>query len=162
LAETAKKFFFEAMRHGWASGEAKFVATEFRGWKEKTWFYKNPDFPNFVLVDKYETVSDSRVSHGRKSISYLDVPIWFMDYGGWYDKEVIPFLKEALMLAYSSEVFCGGRGRASFTRNEAYPGMLYINQGEFLNFAGFRGRELATDPFGKPRGEHNYFGGLMI
>lgn len=162
LIDQAQKFFFEVMRHGWASGEAKFVTNEFRDWKEKAWKYESPDFRDFVLEDRYQIYLDSKVSDGRKLITYLDRPIWYMYYGGWYDKEVIIFLKEALMDAYNANVFCGGRGPTNFTRNEVYPGMLYVNQGDPLDFTGFRGRELVTDPFGKLRGTHDYFGGLMI
>ena len=162
LVEQTEEFFFEAMRHGWASGEAKFVTKNFSGWKEKTWVFTHPNFVGFVLVDSFRTFADSRVSEGRKSIYYNNgQPIWYMNYGGWYDKEVMAFLKEALMIAYKANQFVGGRGPDDIYVSN-FQGLLYNNRVQLRTFVNFSGIEFVTDSFGASRGEHFYFGGSTI
>ncbi|OGN10289.1 MAG: hypothetical protein A3J46_00645 [Candidatus Yanofskybacteria bacterium RIFCSPHIGHO2_02_FULL_41_11] len=163
LIEKAEAFFFDAARWGWASGQAYPTVKETQFMKEKSWRHEGVGtFWGFVFEDTYRTFEGSRVSEGQKKISYMDRPIWYMNYGGWYDKEVIPFLKEALMEAYVQEAFCGGRGQPSFTSNEKYPGLLYVNPRHNYSFRLLRGIESVTDPFGKLRGTHDFFGGLLV
>ena len=160
--EKIKAFFFEAMHHGWANNQAQFVTKEYDGWKEKTWVFTSPNFPNFQLVDQYRTFSNSSTSEGRKSISFNGVPVWYMVYGGWYPKGAIRLLKSALMTAYSQNVFAGGRGVS--LPPPVIGGFGYLNdwEGDFSKFHGHesiintvRGDEIVDN------GEHHYFGGIV-
>ena len=157
----AERSFFEGMRQGWASGAPARKDFPFPGAKGYGFNFKSHDC-HLHLMDYYFVNSLSRVSYGTKMFLYQGDPIWIMHYGGWYDKKAIPFVKAALMDAYSRGVFRGGRGQASFYNNESYPSLLYTNLGDPLGFDNFKGREFVTDGFGKLLGEHNYFGGILI
>ena len=166
VPEILKAFFFEAMRHGWTSDQAQFVTKEYDGWKEKTWVFTSPNFPNFQLIDQYRTFSNSRVSEGKKSISFSGIPVWYMVYGGWYNKQVIPFLKRALARNYNEGVFIGGRGPDRLEGEDHT--LQYLNRVQQNDFANFGGHEWieATSPHsgmsaGTKLGEHHYFGGKI-
>lgn len=164
--ERYKSFFFEAMNAGWANDQARFTTKEFDGWKEKTWVFTSPKFDNFQLVDQYRTFSGSRVSEGRKSISYNGMPVWYMVYGGWYDKSVIPFLKLALRYNYEKSIFLGGRGPRRLEGEDDT--LQYCNWNAENDFRNFNGYEQITKnseglrfSFGQKVGEHHYFGGTL-
>ena len=161
LIEKAEQFFFEAMRHGWASGEAEFAVTQLPNSKIKTWTF--PSEPkDFKLMDSYYVANSNRSYIGIKVLYHDKKLIWYMSYGGWYEKRAIALLKEALMHSYKHNQFRGARGPASFYNNSLYPGILYTNHFNPFGFGRFRGREFITDGFGKVLGEHNGFGGLVI
>jgi hypothetical protein len=49
-------------------------------------------------------------SQGFTLITRQGKPIWMMSYGGFYPKEVIPFVKGVLQLTYEKKQFVAGRG----------------------------------------------------
>ncbi|MDP3792445.1 MAG: hypothetical protein Q8Q89_01815 [bacterium] len=161
LIRGAERSFFEAMRQGWASGASTKKDFPFPGAKGYEFNFKHGE-TKLQLLDYYFVHELSRTSFGTKIIIHFGQPIWMMQYGGWYDKKAILFVKTALMDSYSRDMFRGGRGQASFYNNESYSGLLYTNLGDPLGFENFKGREFVTDGFGKLLGEHNYFGGVMI
>ncbi len=72
--------------------------------------------PPFLYVDCYFSVGEK--SFGQTGIWHEALragPVWGMQYRGWCkDKRVIPFLKRALLAAYESRIFRGGRGPKIF------------------------------------------------
>ena len=156
-----QRSFFEAMKQGWASGASAKKDFPFPGAKgyESNFRYGHA---RLRFLDYYFVNELSRTSFGTKVAFQFGEPVWMMQYGGWYKKEAIPFVKTALMSAYGASQFRGGRGPASFYDNNSYPGLLYVNECESESFENFKGREFVTDGFGKLLGEHSFFGGLMI
>jgi hypothetical protein len=98
-----------------------------------------------------------------------------MRYEGTYRKEVIPFLKTALLKAYSENNIFGCRGPVEFT-NQDFPGLIYYNEykGPFTKFRGeertlnmkARGtRNTAVQRFQngfRIEGIHKYWGGILV
>ncbi len=152
----AYKCFFEAMKKGWAAGVKAVPVPGMPGYKEIEF-----QMGDFRLLDRY-CVSDAG-SAGTKTIWYQDKPVWFMSYGGHYPKEVIPFLKHALMLNYECCQFNGGRGPKSFREHHLYPDMIYQNNANFgSTFEGFKGVEIVIAVGRPPLGQHEYFGMALI
>lgn len=149
--------FFDAMLEGWANPNAKKIQI--------------PGLPGskgivyrsglFVAVDCYFAPKGSKKSSGFTLITYDNAPVWIMHYGGWYLKEAIPFLKSALMEAYSARKFFGGRGPVIFEdENKLY---RYENFIELNHFPDSRGWEKVTRlSDGKIVGSHNYNGMLLL
>jgi hypothetical protein len=153
--DEVKEFFFEAALRTWA-GEG-----------EKTTF---PDLPGskvlvlergeFRYVDLYYVAegSDFPESFGQTTIWVANTPVWGMQYGGKYEEEVIPFLKDALKHAYERCLFNGGRGPSEF--RETY-GLTYTNTPGHTKFDRFWGREEINTAWGEPKGWHRYQGFLL-
>jgi hypothetical protein len=116
------------------------------------------------VVDVYIVTRLSSQSGGTTIISYDGVPVWMMQYFGWYKPVAIPCLKAALKRAYGEEKFYAGRGPLSFE----YEGFLYRNwvkmdmhfQNEF--HTSFRGSEDIHDKEGVLWGMHRFHGGIMF
>lgn len=148
--EEIMEIFFRAMLAGYAGTAKKETPPDSPGMKRIT--FKRG---RYLVIDQWQTSPESDFSFGGTTIFYNDVPIWWMTYEGWYLKETIPFLKEALAKAYSARSFLGGRGQDSFQRGQ----FLYRNlfQGSFVSFCG---REFITKA-DQELGHHEYRGGLI-
>lgn len=154
-------FFFNAMRNGWATPALKRPIPELPG--SKSIRFGSGDL---VLLDYYFVAPGSESSYGTTVIWEVERPVWIMHYGGWYNKEVIPFLKRVLMRNYSQDIFLGGRGPERL-EGEGHT-LQYLNRVERNDFEDFQGQEyiISTSdqsgfPAGQKLGEHHYFGGLL-
>ncbi|MEK9174669.1 MAG: hypothetical protein AAB725_01735, partial [Patescibacteria group bacterium] len=114
----------------------------------------------FVLVDSYCKSGEflHSKSAGTTTIWHDNVPVWWMSYGGYYEKSAIPFLKQSLLLAYGIHEFVGGRGMLFHSDGS----MIYINHPEINEFSFFRGREEVIDLSAGSLGEHVYWGMSLI
>ena len=157
-AQTIEQFFFEAMKSGWAMPVPKVPIPSLPGSKSIPF-----RIGEYSLLDYYFVAPGSDSSYGTTVIWIANRPVWVMHYGGWYKKEVIPFLKAALRMAYSQNQFIGGRGPQRY-KNCHYP-FLYCNDVGWIQctFENFHGLEYVLDQTQIQRlGEHRYFGGLLI
>jgi len=145
-----QKIFFDAMRRGWAYDNCakKIEVPQFPGSKAIS-FEQGP----FRVVDCYMT--NFNFSTGITTIWFREKPVWMMHYGGWYEKEAIPFLKFCLRRAYIERHFYGGRG-PNFMRDDRF---TYVNRIEHNNFRDFAGEERIFDLSEKCLGYHWYRGG---
>ena len=161
--EMIKSFFFEAMRSGWTVSASKVPITDLPG--SKSIPFKQG---SFSLLDYYFLCPTSNSRYGTTVIWIAETPIWVMHYGGWYDRRVISFLKQALMRNYNRNVFMGGRGPERLENDDNT--LQYLNNVEQNDFGDFRGHEyiIATSeqdfgvPAGTKLGKYNYFGGLLL
>lgn len=153
--------FWEMMERGWVSGKIeKQEAPLLPG-------YKCIPFKigRFSVLDAYSApVSDGK-SVGFMTIWFDETPIWTMNYGGQYPREVIPFLKAALKSSIIRRDFVGGRGPSNFEHDE-YPDFVYINEVSDGNcsFLSFSGIEYIHDKISLtiPLGWHEYWGMSLI
>ena len=123
--EAIEFIFFMAMQVGWASGKTfSSKAPLLPGYKVIPF-----DYYNFHVIDAY-SIPHSGKSEGFTKIRFQNFPVWSMSYGGSYPKEVIPFLKLALMENYSKKIFNGGRGPSTFRHSE-FPQLTYENNLSF-------------------------------
>lgn len=140
LAEM-EEVFFEAADDGYAGNPKRSTVIELPGSVEIT-FTKGP----WKVVDKYFKTSLGRRSGGGMVMSYEEVHVWMMHYGGQYEKEAIPCLKAALSAAYAEKKFFGGRGPEEFVHGE----FVYHNEvdrayrADFQTSNFFRGYEKIT------------------
>lgn len=156
LKDVTKAFFFKAMLQGWAGEGIITKPCDWPGYKVLRF-----EEDKFILIDSYCVAgkSHSPKSTGTTTIWYDGTPVWWMSYGGFYEKSAIPLLKEALLSAYGAGVFMGGRGFSAFRHGS----MMYINHAETNDFSSFRGREeiieIASCSY---LGEHEYWGMSLI
>jgi hypothetical protein len=160
-SERIEEFFFEAMKQGWAAPVQKLPIPGLPGSKSIPF-----TSGEYSLLDYYFVAPDSDVSYGTTAIWVADKPVWIMHYGGWYNKQVIPFLKRALMRNYSCNVFLGGRGPERLEGEDHT--LQYINNVEQSDFGNFRGHECIISTShntgllpGSKFGDHHYFGGFF-
>jgi len=148
----AKNAFFKASLQGWAGGAKKISISELPGYKVIIW-----EEDDWRFVDMYFKISNSLDSYGTTTGWFRGVPIFFMSYGGWYDEEVVPFLKQVLKISYEKGEFFGGRGPACYIDYEA--GLVYENHQNRISAGSFDGWEEVRDlRSGKRRGYHEYWG----
>lgn len=138
------------------------------GFGEKKMFMEVVHPSGVLMIDCYWLNETTRYSAGQTVIlnsltSNTFEPLWVMNYGGYYPKNITPFLKKALGAAYEANRFVGGRGPETF-QHPNYPGLIYTNTVEGENrFALFRGREwIAKDGEDAPLGWHEYSGMLLM
>ena len=157
-------FFFRAMLAGYVASASKKT--------KKTTIPELPGSKKIVhqeedlkLVDFYFVSAKSYHSYGTTIIYDQGVPVWMMQYGGWYFQEAIPVLKQALRSAYGKSHFFGGRGPAKFSLKEfraTYRNDIHRSS-SFRKFSG--NEEILMVPAGAilPHryGSHQYFGGVM-
>jgi len=160
-----ENLFFDAMIKGYAGdGVYKKQAQGF-----KQFVYQRPEW-DLCLFDSYYSHPESKKGFGHTVITLntdRSIPFWFMQYEGFYPKEVILFLKEALLVTYKNKKFVGGRGRDYLSCS-----LQYVNTPKsveyFLpsSFARFRGVEVIKKTDGREvveiLGYHRYRGGLLI
>lgn len=162
LLNEVQEVFFEAMRKGYAFSSSKVAIAGLPGSKSIPF-----RIGEFSLLDYYFVAPGSNHSYGTTVIWVAEKPVWIMHYGGWYQKDVIPFLKRALMRNYSENIFLGGRGPERLEGEDHT--LQYLNKVERNEFANFKGYEYIISTSeqtgvkpGQKMGEHHYFGGLMI
>jgi hypothetical protein len=147
--------FFAAMQDGYAnnSNARKSTIAKFHGLKMI--LFNSGDFK---VQDSYLVVPGSSRSSGQTVILYKDEPVWSMSYQGGYNKDAIPFLKQALRETYGRSQFIGGRGPHIFAEDA----MAYLNVLEYPNdWRHFRGHEEVRRN-GQTLGWHEYQGLLLV
>jgi hypothetical protein len=164
VLDGAKQAFFAALLAGYANDGIVPVAGLV---KTKTPDgYKTIEFTtgDYKVVDRYCTTPHSSYSAGTTTISWKDAPVWWMSYGGYYDKEAtIIFLKRVLRSTYELRVFMGGRGPENCTDVSA--DMTYSNNVDpnFHDFERFQGWEEIRDELtGRCLGYHEYMGMSLV
>lgn len=148
--DQVKEFFFLACAHGWASPKPMNKHSKNAG-------YRGIEFCHgeFRFLDWYCTTPISTFSMGSITIWYQNTVVWGMQFQGHYPKEVIPFVKAALNVAYLHKWFLGGRGPELF-ENEKY---TYVNTITMNGFARFSGEERIYDRANRTcLGYHSYAG----
>ncbi|MFA6535862.1 MAG: hypothetical protein WC250_03095 [Candidatus Paceibacterota bacterium] len=96
---------------------------------------------DLLVIDSWVTTPISKKSSGTTTISHRRCPVWIMHYGGWFEEDVVPFLKAALYSAYMIErKFYGGRGPVVFDSAE-FPNWVYRNTILRNSFQQFSGQE---------------------
>jgi len=163
--QEVKDVFFQGMSQGWVTGGEKQRDVPFPGAKCYT-FTRG----RFTLKDFFFVNSLSNSSCGSTVISWAGLstgPVWMMQYGGWYKKEVMEFLKRVLARYYTSNVFYGGRGPIMFAGEDHM--IQYLNNVIRNDFADFLGHEsiiVTSELYGCPpgtiQGEHHYFGRALV
>jgi len=163
ILKEAEKHFFAAMGSGWAAGVKGTPVLEMPGY-EKIVYQCN----DIRVVDCWG-ISDQGKSEGTTRIWHFKEPIWnpiwVMHYGGFYPKEVIPFLKEALMMSYKRSEFNGGRGPSWYSNNS---GVQYFNNSDpVIYFSQFNGSERICSSKGlesgdREVGQHDFWGMALI
>ncbi len=154
---SVEKAFFDAMNHGWASGNNGEPIDGSLGWKAVV--YYSPDGKHRV-IDRWGEDLATKKPTGSILITTMDnTPEWVMWYGGEnYGKWAIPILRKSLMENYSQRIFYGGRGPKNIVEGE----FVYVNQahGDFVKFSGY---EVITNTKGTEfLGGHNYWGGSLL
>lgn len=154
-----EQFFFKAMMEGWSTSKKKIKILKMPGYKAIP--YKDGDF---YLLDFYCTTPNSDRSAGTTTIWYKNLPVWTMNYGGYYEEHVIDFLKLALLKTVEKQEFIGGRGPRKFAHRN-FNGLMYVNNPKIgsIGFREFKGREEIYDFLnGDYYGFHEYWGMLLI
>ena len=158
--EEVQEFFFRAALKTYV-GEAK--AT--RGLMGRKSYHV--DERRFIYHDEFLVSPHSHGSFGQTvitaNVNGAWVPVWAMQYMGYYLPEATDFLKEALREAYELKLFVGGRGPREFWGDEG--SLLYINEPEPDSlFSNFRGKEkiLGSEKERRQLGEHYYAGFSLL
>lgn len=105
-----QKFFFEAARNTYA-GDAKKETDPYLP-KSKVYRFERGEY---LYIDTYFTNGER--SGGQTVIYQEGAPVWLMQYYGWCkndDKDVLAFLKQALLFAYGKSEWHRGRGPHNF------------------------------------------------
>ena len=155
--QSVEKVYWEAMKYGWGSGEIKKqTAPLLPG-------YKCIHFASgkFDVLDAYCKTPFNNRSTGFTLIWFNKIPVWTMNYGGEYTKEVILFLKLALQRIMTERIFMGGRGPSVFYHN-GFPGLTYRNEVQENSFLKFAGREEIRNANSLLLGYHDYQGLCLI
>jgi len=154
ILQVAELHFLVAMKIGWAAGVRGTDVPDMPNYREIV--YKKD---GFKVADRF-CVSKEGKSAGTTTIWYFDEPIWVMNYGGFYRKEDIPFLRRALMANYEFNNFFGGRGPDIFTDQNRE--IAYSNYSVYAStFSSFSGKECIHDSK-KTLGWHEYWGMALI
>lgn len=162
--KTMKDCFFKAILCGYASfidgnklpDGVREVRSEYSLVNEKK---ETVFFDKYVVIDNWITTPLSEFSAGITTIYYDQIPIWRMDYSGYYKKDAIKFLKEALAKNYNEGVFLGGRGPRIFKNQN----LIYRNNPRIPDFENFEGIErIVNEETGEEMGCHKYFGVSLL
>lgn len=145
-----QSFFFKAMVEGYVAGGQKIEIADMPGYKALP--FRDG---NLYLLDRYCVTPNSPKSAGTTTIWFKDVPVWVMNYGGFYEESAIAFLKRALRKTYEAGQFVGGRGPLVYVEGS----LVYVNQPRLNDFAKFEGREEVFNAKGVTSlGFHEYWG----
>lgn len=155
FAKVIEEIFFKAVRAGYIGTPTKTTIPELPGSKVIT-FEDN----EWLVKDVYFVNDLSGMSFGTTTIWHCGLPVWYMNYNGWYHKDAIPFLKEVLFMSYSAKVFEGGRGPKEVRHEERR--MVYFNRLTVNEFRHFSGVEEIWDFDHELLGSHRYDGRLLI
>ncbi len=154
--QSVENAFFEAMQHGWASGnDGEYNSSGF-----KHTFHVTEDRTHSV-TDAWGKDSATGQLTGSIQICQIHAaaPEWVMWYGGGnYEEQALPFLRNALMEAYRHRLFFGGRGPRQVSDGE----LVYMNNcdGNFLKFKGVE--VVVNENHGVALGLHRYWGGSLL
>jgi hypothetical protein len=162
--EEMREFFFLGVIRGWASGNDGYPLPEeegglgIEGWKE-TIYQDSLGFAGYRLVDRWGRDPDSGKPSGSMMITHFKMPAWVMWCGGeLYEKEALPFLREALMASFRKRKFYGGRGPRRYSKGD----LLYVNRFHG-SFERFHGQEYIENVERNVRlGGHQYWGGSLV
>lgn len=154
-------FFLEAAAETYAgNGSTKGTIPDIPG-SRRYWYQKG----KLVYLDVY--VINGEYSGGQTLLYVSGVPAWLMQYQGWCqedNKEVLDFLKKALLDSYMAKEFRGGRGPQQF-EDDQKDGVFYQNNPKRFedDFELFRGRERIApkNRHGLDLFWHNYQGQLL-
>lgn len=168
ILDGAKDAFFEAMLDGFVGCKfEKSTVTKINAGCTKIIVFRNGEY---TVSDEWFANPHSNRSAGSTIITFCNVPIWTMSYGGFYTKGVIPTLKSILKDSYERRSFHGCRGanteRLVYIPHSIEVKLKYINKHEG-NFERFNGVEkiLSISPFDNIEnlsGYHEYFGMALI
>lgn len=152
--EAAEEFFFEGMVNGFASGVKPQQNKPFPG--SYTHQYARGQLS---LIDTWLVNPHTFSTAGMTTILWNALPIWFMQYHGWYHTDAISTLQDALKSAYVEKRFRGGRGSAIFDT----PFYRYTNDFRDDDFRSFSGEErIVTRYTNQEAGTHKYTGGWLL
>jgi hypothetical protein len=138
-------FFFEAMRQGWVVS-----TTAIPGFLPG---YEMIPYQRGLmkLIDHwYKTSGESR-SMGSTHIYFGETLLWAMTYEGYYQQEALPVVLSALLHAYETKQFFGGRGIPDTTHKN----LVYVNRLESNSFQSASGVEEVFSGK-KSLGKHTY------
>lgn len=147
-----QRMFFEAMLVGYAGTPKKTQIVELPGSKHIV-FEKG----HWLVTDTYLVTPVSDRSFGTTVIYHDRIPVWMMQYLGWYDEGATPCLKAALYAAYGTWEFVGGRGFKRFEHGN----YRYTNRAKGT-MRDFSGDEEIRDANDKLCGYHSYRGGVLF
>lgn len=151
--EEIKRFFFEAMLAGYASGVDPSSSADLPNGK----IIRFED-GEWLLVDLWTESPNSYQTVGTTTIFFKQIPVWDMQYDGQYNPDAIETLKLALNEAHRNSLFVGGRGVMKFTHN----GLTYTNSPGDNRFILFNGTEQIKSQNGDFLGGHRYSGGIRF
>lgn len=153
--EQAQTVFLRLMAKGWAAGEKPATHPEFPGRK----FLRGVD-GDFLLIDTWtQHEPECDASSGSTTLLFQRVPIWVMQYGGWYGVEGSALVQRALARNYENGVFNGGRGPDIYRSGS----LVYENTVLKPDFTDFTGQERVLDGNSRTfHGQHQYFGQWLL
>jgi len=151
-----QEFFFRAMLQGWVADAPRIDMPRMPGYKAS--FFEEG---SFYLLDCWCNLPSGK-SSGTTNIFHKDVPVWVMTYGGYYQRNVSAFVKEALQAAYQEQEFFGGRGPLRYEKREKYPFSYRNNPSMGGLFERFFGKEIVYDLESRVVGYHTYHGMSLL
>ncbi len=163
--ERVGTFFYRAMAKGWVNGAKEIADDHWPGFR----IIEQID-GQWKLTDAYCVVPGSPKSWGFTTIWRDNLPVWVMNYGGWYEKRALKFLKGVLRNAYGNNEFHGGRGESGLTLERDGKRLEYVNVVNESSFEHFSGCERILEHDVKPGGdihgtlvvgEHEYWGMML-
>ena len=93
-------------------------------------------FGLYAVENDLTCIPNSDFFVGVTKMYYKEILVWWMTYDGSYPSEVIPFLKQAKLKAYTEMSFVGGRGPECFVSDDPYQ---YINSMMWGDIKAFHG-----------------------
>ncbi|MBY0472917.1 hypothetical protein K2Q00_01355 [Patescibacteria group bacterium] len=150
----AHHHFMEAMKQGYAATPTKGTLAELPGSKTIEYVHGK-----WRTIDTYIVTPNSSYSGGMTMLYYGPLPVFVMQYAGYYEGRAIHCLKAALKHTYDAGKFNGGRGPGLFS----LAGFTYVNHVEHSDFFGLsRGKEWICDMSGNTIGWHVYQSTYML
>jgi hypothetical protein len=152
--DKAYKAYFEAMKAGWAGNNKPTEVPDRPGWVETRYTHEDIE-----VRDSFLRPSAAHRSSGFTTMSLGSRPFWIMQYGGWYEIEVIPFLKTCLMSVYSVDEFLGGRGPLQRKSD----GLVYTNHLTRNSYQEFEGwEEIRRDDTPRTQFGMHWYRGMLL
>lgn len=109
-------FFCRGAYQTWANNAPPQSSPLFPG--AKIYIYTEGDlkYIDIFYANKAGSSAEYSFSGGQTALVYFDSPLWQFSYDGWHLRQdgVKEFLKEALCVNYSQEIFIGGRGPSHY------------------------------------------------
>ena len=156
------EFFWLANTNGWASRKPAVEIDFFNPNKKRIKFQKE----NFLYLDEYWITPANNKSAGTTAILYqyngMWTPVWWMSYGGEYQKEVIPFLKKAIRHNIKLRKFEGGRGPKTLEVSNENLAYLNFSGGDFSSFSGNEYIRIFQNNITKAKLGYHYYQGMSL